>query len=197
MIAPRVPTRRRLLMLAPFGVVAAGGVAFWTMLDRMGDGRFDPHDIGNPLLGKAMPEFSLGPVAGGQGFSSADVRAAAQTRPVLLNFFASWCVPCAEEAPALAFLHDQGVAIWGVTALAGAYKDKPDKIAGFLDRYGNPYARLGADMTGSAPLDFGLLGVPESFVIDRAGRIAGHLGGPLTERVIDGQLMPALQKAGA
>ena len=184
-------------MLAPFGVAAAGGVAFWSMLTRMEVGKFDPHDIGNPMLGKPIPDFALAPVAGGQGFTSADVHAAAATRPVLLNFFASWCIPCAEEAPALEFLRDQGVAVWGATALSGAYKDKPDKIAGFLTQYGNPYARLGADMTGNAPLDFGLFGVPESFVIDKTGRIAWHIGGPLTESIIEQQLMPALQKAGA
>jgi cytochrome c biogenesis protein CcmG/thiol:disulfide interchange protein DsbE len=182
--------RRRLLMLAPFGVVVAGGAAFWAMLDRMREGRFDPHDIGNPMLGKPIPDFTLPAVAAGQGFSSADLRAAAARQPVVLNFFASWCIPCAAEAGALAALQGQGVAIWGI-----AYKDKPDKTAAFLNQYGNPYARMAADETGATFIDFGLYGVPESFVIDRAGRIAWHLAGPLSDEVIDRQLIPAIRKA--
>jgi cytochrome c biogenesis protein CcmG/thiol:disulfide interchange protein DsbE len=191
MIAPGLP-RRRLLLLAPLGVVAAGGVAFWSMLDRMQQGRFDPHDIGNPMLGKPIPDFSLPAVASGQGFSSADLRAAARVQPVVLNFFASWCVPCAAEAETLAAMHDQGVPLWGI-----AYKDKPEKTAAFLNQYGNPYARLAADTTGSTFIDFGLYGVPENFVIDAQGRIAWHLAGPLSESVIEQQLAPALQKARA
>ncbi len=182
--------RRRLLLLAPFGVVAAGGVAFWSMLDRMQTGRFDPHDIGNPMLGKPMPAFALPAVASGQGFSSADVLAAARAQPIVLNFFASWCIPCAAEAEALAALKQQGVAVWGI-----AYKDKPDKTAAFLDQYGNPYTRLAADTTGGTFIDFGLYGVPESFVIGASGRIAWHLAGPLSEEVIERQLTPALQQA--
>ncbi len=183
--------RRRLLLLAPLGFVAAGGVAFWSMLDRMREGRFDPHDIGNPMLGKPVPEFSLGPVGSGQGFSSADLREAAAHQPVLLNFFASWCIPCASEAEALAALQGQGVAVWGI-----AYKDKVENTRAFLDKYGNPYARLAADTTGNTFIDFGLYGVPENFVIDAHGRIGWHLAGPISEGVID-QLGSALQRARA
>lgn len=184
-------------MLAPFGVVAAGGVAFWSMLTRMEQGRFDPHDIGNPMLGKPLPQFSFVPVAGGQGFSSADLIQAAHATPVLLNVFASWCIPCAQEAEALQALRDQGVVIWGATALAGAYKDKAEKTQAFLSQYGNPYARLGADPTGSAFIDLGLFGVPESFLIDKDGRIAWHVAGPIDERVIAGPLSAALKAAHA
>ena len=182
--------RRRLLLLAPLGVVATGGVAFWSMLHRMQAGSFDPHDIGNPMLGKPMPDFDLPPVASGKGFTSRDVRKAALAGPVVLNFFASWCIPCAAEAEALAGLAGRGVAVWGV-----AYEDKPEKTAAFLNQYGNPYAHLGADQTGNTFIDFGLYGVPENFVIDAAGRIAWHLAGPLSDAVIDQSLMPALAKA--
>ncbi len=179
--------RRRLLLLAPLGVVAAGGAAFWAMLDRMQTGRFDPHDIGNPMLGKQMPTFDLPSVAPGQGFSSADLRAAAAKRPILLNFFASWCIPCASEAEALAVLAGQGVQPWGI-----AYKDKPEKTRGFLDQYGNPYARIAADSTGRTFIDFGLYGVPESFIIDGTGKIIWHLAGPVSEQVITQQIGPVL-----
>ncbi len=167
--------RRRLLLLAPLGLVLGGGAAFWAMLSRMQTGRFDPHDIGNPMLGKPMPDFDLAGVGDAHGFSSADVRAAAKTKPILINFFASWCIPCASEAESLAQLQAQGAQIWGI-----AYKDAPDKTRGFLDKYGNPYARLAADMTGATFIDFGLFGVPESFVIDDKGLIAWHMAGPVS-----------------
>ena len=171
--------RRRLLLLAPLGVVAAGGAAFWAMLDRMQDGRFDPHDIGNPMLGKPMPSFDLPAVPPSQGFSSRDVLAAATKKPLLLNFFASWCIPCASEADSLAALAAQGVQLWGI-----AYKDKPEKTRAFLDQYGNPYARIAADTTGNTFIDFGLYGVPENFLIDAKGSIAWHLAGPVAEPMI-------------
>jgi cytochrome c biogenesis protein CcmG/thiol:disulfide interchange protein DsbE len=161
--------RRRLLLLAPLGVAAAGGLAFWTMLDRMGQGRFDPHDIGNPMLGKPMPDFDLPAVATGAGFSSKELRDAARTKPVLLN---------------------QGVQLWGI-----AYEDKPENTKAFLDKYGNPYARLAADTKGGTFIDFGLFGVPESFIIDAHGRIAWHLAGPISEDLIDRQVTPALSAA--
>jgi len=175
--------RRRLLLLAPLAAVAAGGAAFWTMLSRMQHGTFDPHDIGNPMLGKPMPSFDLPGTGTSKGFSSADVLAAAKTKPVLLNFFASWCIPCAQEAEALSVLEGQGVQLWGI-----AYKDKPEKTRAFLDQYGDPYGRIAADSTGGTFIDFGLFGVPESFLIDATGKIAWHLAGPISESVIDGQL---------
>ena len=179
-------SRRRLLLLAPLGVAVAGGAAFWAMLDRMQDGRFDPHDIGNPMLGKAIPAFDLPALAPGKGFSSQDIVAAARIRPVLLNFFASWCVPCAEEAEALGVLAGQGVQLWGV-----AYKDKPEHTRAFLEQYGNPYQRIAVDDTGGTFIDFGLYGVPENFVIDASGRIVWHVAGGVSAGVI-GRLAPAL-----
>jgi cytochrome c biogenesis protein CcmG/thiol:disulfide interchange protein DsbE len=175
--------RRRLLLLAPLGVVLAGGAAFWAMLSRMQSGTFDPQNIGNPMLGKPMPSFNLAAPGGGTGFSNADVQSAAGHKPILLNFFASWCIPCAAEADALAVLESQGAQIWGI-----AYKDKPENTRSFLDRYGNPYARIAADTSGATFIDFGLFGVPESFLIDASGKIAWHLPGPISEGVIDNQL---------
>jgi cytochrome c biogenesis protein CcmG/thiol:disulfide interchange protein DsbE len=181
------------MLLAPLAVAAAGGAAFWAMLTRMQDGKFDPHDIGNPMLGKPIPDFDLPGVASAQGFSSKELIAAAQTQPILLNFFASWCIPCASEAATLDEVQKLGgVPIWGI-----AYKDAPEKTAKFLDQYGNPYAKIGADATGSTFINFGLYGVPENFVINRKGIIAWHVAGPLSDDMVEQQMMPAIAKARA
>jgi cytochrome c biogenesis protein CcmG/thiol:disulfide interchange protein DsbE len=184
--------RRRLLMLAPLAVTVAGGAAFWTMLDRMQQGRFDPHDIGNPMLGKMMPSFDLAGLEGAAGFSSRDVVAAAQARPVLVNFFMSTCIPCAQEAGTLDSLARQGVQIWGI-----AWEDPADKARAFLDRFGNPFARVGLDSKGSTAIDFGIYGVPESFLIDRTGRIVWHMAGAISDEVAAQVVLPAVARARA
>src|SRR5579875_3475056 len=109
-------TRRRLLMMAPLSVAAAAGGGFWGLLMRMQEGRYDPHALPSMLVGKPIPNFSLPGLPPSAGFSAADVRAAG--KPALVNFFASWCVPCEQEAPALMALHEKGVPLWGI-----AYKD--------------------------------------------------------------------------
>ncbi len=177
--------RRRLILLAPLAVLAAAGFGFFTMLNRMQKGRFDPHDIGNPMLGKPMPDFDL-PGVGGAGFSSADLRKAAAAGPIVVNFFASWCIPCANEAASLANLAKSGVPIWGI-----AYKDKPPAVQNFLTQGGNPFARLAMD-AGRVAIDFGLFGVPETFIIDRHGMIAWHHAGPLDDTSITNELLPKL-----
>jgi cytochrome c biogenesis protein CcmG/thiol:disulfide interchange protein DsbE len=185
--------RRRLMLLAPLGVAAAGGLAFWSMLDRMQEGKFDPHDIGNPMLGHHIPDFDLPGLPNSQGFSSKDLIQAAQAQPVLLNFFSSWCIPCASEAGVLDELQKLGgVPIWGI-----AYKDAPEKTQKFLDQYGNPYARIASDSTGDVFINFGLYGVPENYIIDRRGMIAWHIAGPLSDDVIEQQMLPAIAKAKA
>jgi cytochrome c biogenesis protein CcmG/thiol:disulfide interchange protein DsbE len=186
-------TRRRLLLLAPLGVAAAGGAAFFSMLNRMQEGKFDPHDIGNPMLGKHIPDFDLPGLPNTRGFSARDLIQAAQLQPVLLNFFSSWCIPCASEAAVLDELQKLGgVPIWGI-----AYKDAPDKTQKFLEQYGNPYARIAADSTGDVFINFGLYGVPENYIIDRRGIIAWHIAGPLSDDVIEQQMLPAIAKAKA
>jgi len=182
--------RRRLLMLAPLGVAVAGGAAFWTMLNRMQVGKFDPHDIGNPMLGKPIPDFNLPGLGSAAGFSSADLRAAAAKQPVVLNFFASYCIPCAEEAEMLDALKQQGVQIWGI-----AWEDDPAKTADFLSRYGNPFTRVASDRSGTTFINFGLYGVPESFVIGSTGHIAWHLAGPISPEIAEKGLFPALRRA--
>ena len=176
--------RRRLLYLAPAGVAVAVGGGFYAMLSGMTAGRFDPHDVGTPLLGRPVPDFAVVAQKPGAGFGAAELRQAG--RPVLVNFFASWCIPCVEESPVLAELKN-ALPIWGI-----AYKDHADDATGFVARTGDPYARIGADPSGDVAIDWGVTGVPESFLIDARGRIAWHYSGPLTGPIIDRELMPRL-----
>ncbi|HUA76674.1 MAG TPA: DsbE family thiol:disulfide interchange protein [Acetobacteraceae bacterium] len=180
-------TRRRLLLAAPFGIAAVAGVGFLELLQRMQSGRYDPHTVPNLLVGRPVPAFTAAPAPPGAGFSTADLKDLPQ--PVLVNFFASWCVPCHEEHPLLMQLQAQGTAIWGI-----AYEDQDKAMAGFLADAGDPYARLGADNTGEAAIAWGISGVPESFLVDRTGVIRWHIGGPLSNETIAGALVPLLRK---
>ena len=175
--------RRGLLLAAPLGVAALGGVAFWTMLQGMKTGDFDPRGVPSPVTGKPVPPFDLPAQAPGEGFTSADL---AKGKPVLLNFFASWCVPCVEEHPALIALAKAGMPIWAI-----AYKDPQDKAAQFIERHGDPYQRIARDTPGRVAIDFGLSGVPESFLIDGTGVVRWHWAGPLDADVIEHRLRPA------
>jgi cytochrome c biogenesis protein CcmG/thiol:disulfide interchange protein DsbE len=179
--------RRRMLMLAPLGLAVAGGGAFLAMLRGLSTGSFDPRGVPSPIVGQPVPEFTLASQVPGQGFSSTDLRNAGHV--VMINFFASWCVPCALEHPALMGLKQTGLPIWAI-----AYKDAADKAAGFISRNGDPYARIGRDDTGRVSIDWGLSGVPESFLVDRAGVVQWHYAGPLTPEVIGQQLRPALAR---
>ncbi len=172
--------RRRLLLLGPLGGAAILGAGFWAILDRMGSGSFDPHRVPSPLLGQQVPEFAL------PGFSRADL--VAQHRPVLVNFFASWCVPCVAEAPELATLGREAP-IWGI-----AYKDKPGDVARYLAQHGNPYARIAHDDPGRVAIDWGVYGVPETFLVDAAGVIRWKFAGALTPEIVAGELRPALAR---
>jgi len=126
--------------------------------------------IPSKMVGKPLPEFALPPGApGSQGLSSGDF---AQGRPRLLNVFASWCVPCAAEAPQLMQLAQAGVKIDAI-----AVRDRPQDVAGFLGRWGNPYDRIGSDVQSSVQIAMGSAGVPETFVVDGKGVIRHqHIG---------------------
>ncbi|SNS09761.1 cytochrome c biogenesis protein CcmG, thiol:disulfide interchange protein DsbE [Sphingomonas laterariae] len=126
--------------------------------------------IPSKMVGKPLPQFALPPGAPGiTGLSSADF---AQGEPRLLNVFASWCVPCAAEAPQLTQLAEAGVKIDAI-----AIRDRPEDVAGFLQRWGNPYQRIGSDTQSSVQIAMGSAGVPETFVVDGKGIIRHqHIG---------------------
>jgi len=147
----------------------------------------DPREIPSPLIGKMVPQFSLPAVKGRTlGLASADLRGQVS----LVNVFASWCVACREEHPVLLALSKQGVVpIHGLN-----YKDKPDDAQAWLDELGDPYTRTGADISGRVAIDWGVYGVPETFVIDRDGRIAYKHIGPVTPEVLRDKLIPLITK---
>ena len=180
--------RRKLLLAAPLGVAVLGGASFWAMLRGMQAGTFDPRGVPSPITGKPVPAFDLPAQQPAQGFGSADL---ATGKPLLLNFFASWCVPCVQEAPALLALARAGLPIWAIV-----YKDPEDKTAQFLQRHGDPYQRIARDAPGRVAIDFGLSGVPESFLVDGAGVVQWHWPGPLDAAVIQDRLQPAWRALG-
>lgn len=180
-------TRRRFLFAAPLGIAAIAGAGFLEVLHRMQTGSYDPHRVPNLMVGHPPPPFAVMPAPPGTGFSSADLRNLPQ--PVLINFFASWCMPCHAEQPLLMRLKARGIAIWGI-----AYEDQDKAMAGFLATDGNPYVRLGADKTGRAAIAWGIDGVPESFLVDRAGVIRWHIGGPLSAETVARPLDRLLRK---
>jgi cytochrome c biogenesis protein CcmG/thiol:disulfide interchange protein DsbE len=182
--------RRRLLLMAPLGVAAVAGAGFLAMLRGLSTGSFDPRGVPSPLVGHRVPSFSLpAQPPATEGFSSADLLAA--RRPALVNFFASWCIPCLAEAPLLMQLKNRGVPIWGI-----AYKDTEKAASNMLARNGDPYVRLARDAPGRVAIDWGLYGVPETYLVDRDGIIRWRWAGPLTDDVLREQLTPLLRKYG-
>lgn len=184
---PSNGVRRRSLLLLPLAAVVVGGIGFEELLHQAREGRYNPHKVPNLLVGHPVPQFATGPAPPGAGFSTADFQHL--KRPVLVNFFASWCLPCHAEAPLLMQLKDKGVTIWGVD-----YSDSQSAFDGFLAADGNPFARLGADPNGGAAIAWGISGVPESFLVDRTGIIRWHLGGPLSPPVVTDKLMPLIRR---
>ena len=179
---------RRVLLLGPLAVAGVSGLGAWTILQRMKQGTFDPHDIPSQLIGKTIPPFDPLPALDGstQGFDSAAVETLRQ--PMLVNFFASWCVPCIIEAPILMVLKQQNIPIWGI-----AYKDKPEAARAFLSRHGDPYARIAMDVPGRVAIDWGVYGVPETYLLDRTGVVRWRQAGPITQDVLETQLKPMLR----
>jgi cytochrome c biogenesis protein CcmG/thiol:disulfide interchange protein DsbE len=147
----------------------------------------NPRNIPSPLIGKAVPAFDLPPVKGRQlGLAGADLRGEVS----MVNVFASWCLACREEHPLLMQLSASGaVPIHGLN-----YKDKPDDAKKWLDDLGDPYTRTGADIAGQVGIEWGVYGVPETFVIDRGGHIAYKHIGPVTAQAFNETLLPLIRQ---
>jgi cytochrome c biogenesis protein CcmG/thiol:disulfide interchange protein DsbE len=181
--------RRRLIVSIP--LVAFLALAGLFML-RLGAG--DPSRIPSALIGHPAPAANLPPLPGLErdgkpvpGLDSAKLKG----EVTVLNVWASWCVPCRDEAPLLlALAADRRIRVVGIN-----YKDQPDNARRFLGRYGNPFVANGTDGNGRAAIEWGVYGVPETFVVGRDGRIAYKLIGPITADNLDQALKPAIEKA--
>ena len=149
----------------------------------------DPSLVQSVLINKPAPQFSLPAVSGLNvpGFDTSKLKG----QVTIVNVFASWCIPCRDEHPVLEALKRQtGVALFGINQ-----KDAPENAAQFLSALGNPYDAIGADADGRTSIDWGVYGVPETFIIDAKGVIRFKHTGPLSMADIDREIVPALAKA--
>jgi cytochrome c biogenesis protein CcmG/thiol:disulfide interchange protein DsbE len=185
----RSVSRRRIMVLAPLAVFLALAALF---LFRLSAG--DPSVIPSALIGHPAPQIDLPAVAGlerdGAPVPGLDA-ASFKGNVSVVNVWASWCVPCHDEAPLLMQLaKDRRVRLVGIN-----YKDDPGNARRFLGRYGEPFAAAGADQNGRAAIEWGVYGVPETFVVGRDGRIAYKLVGPITPDNYAAVLLPQIEKA--
>jgi cytochrome c biogenesis protein CcmG, thiol:disulfide interchange protein DsbE len=192
--APARPKRRspwlQLAIAAPLVVFA--GLAL-LLLARLFAG--DPSQVPSALIGRDVPRFDLAALYGLSengaqvpGFSDADLGNGEVT---IVNVWASWCIPCRDEHPFLVEIaEDERIRLFGIN-----YKDTTENARRFLGRYGNPFAAVGVDASGRTGIDWGVYGVPETFVVDRNGRIAYKHIGPISTRSLEERLMPEIEKA--
>ncbi|HEY3950674.1 DsbE family thiol:disulfide interchange protein [Phenylobacterium sp.] len=171
---------KRLLFLAPIAVFVVVLVGFMAGLQR------DPSILPSMLIGKPLPAFALAPMRpGGQGFTSAELVG----QPVMVNVFASWCTVCKEEHPVLMALREQGVNIVGLD-----WREDADAGARWLAANGDPYAKTGNDASGRIGIDMGVSGAPETFVLDKRGRVRYRQVGEITPQVWSQTLGPLMAR---
>jgi cytochrome c biogenesis protein CcmG/thiol:disulfide interchange protein DsbE len=181
---------RRLLYIVPIALFLALVAYFFVALRP----DYDPSTLPSAMIGKPVPNFDLpGPPAPPNyagppvklGFSNRDMLG----HVVLVNFFASWCVPCRVEHPVLMGLGPSA----NVPLVGIAYKDKPEDAVGFLNEYGNPYVAIAVDESGRTAIDFGVYGVPETYVVDKQGIIRLRHVGPLTAESVAREILPVVR----
>jgi len=170
------------LMLAPPLVFAGLAALFF-----IGMNRGDPDALPYARLGQSAPALALSQLGPEPPFDDDALRAPGVK---LVNYWASWCAPCRAEHASLEVLASEGVQIYGVN-----YKDEPRKALKFLAELGDPYAGIGADATGRTALEWGLYGVPETFVIDGEGKVRLRFAGPITKSILKNVIRPAINDA--
>jgi len=185
------PAPRRLSWLMALPLVAFAGLVaiFW-----FGLGNGDPSRIPSALIGHPAPQAALPPLAGlvadGAQVPGLDP-AVFKGKVSVVNVWASWCIPCHDEAPILTELaKDKRLQLIGIN-----YKDSADNARRFLGRYGNPFGIVGVDGNGRAAIEWGVYGVPETFIVGRQGTILYKLVGPVTADNIDSVLKVEIDKA--
>lgn len=178
---PALPVERRRAALWPIATFAVIFVFLGVGLT------LNPREIPSPLIGKPIPEFRLEAVKGRTlGLASADLRGEVS----VVNVFASWCRECREEHPLwMELARQRAFPIHGLN-----YKDRPDDAAGWLAELGDPYTRTGADLDGRAGIEWGVYGVPETFVIDKRGVIRHKVIGAITRKSVDQKLLPLIRE---
>ncbi len=174
---------KRVLFILP--VIAFAGLAAF-----LGFGLTqDPKELPSQLIDRPLPDFVLPGITdapgGGPGLASASFKG----EPRLLNVWASWCAACPQEHPVLERIAAEGFPVYGI-----AWKDKPEDSRAFLARYGDPYSGMGSDFPGRTAIDLGVTGAPETFVVDKKGRVRFKQIGPISPEVWEGQIRPLLQK---
>ena len=178
-----MPMSNRLVYLVPLSVFLVMAVYFAVGLTK------DPKILPSALIDKPVPEFSLPPIEGGpgKGFSSADLRAGGVS---VVNVFASWCGPCRTEHPFITRLAELKVAkVYGLN-----FKDNPKSALRWLRELGDPYAAHGADTDGRVSIDWGVYGIPETFIVDGQGTIRYKHVGPINEDILEDVILPVIEK---
>jgi cytochrome c biogenesis protein CcmG/thiol:disulfide interchange protein DsbE len=149
--------------------------------------RDDPDGLPSTMVGRQAPALVVTQMDGAPLTTDAALR---EPGLKLVNFWASWCAPCRVEHPFLVELSKDGIPIHGIN-----YKDKPDQAQGFLAELGNPYATMGADSTGRTAIEWGVYGVPETYLIDATGKVLLRHAGPITRQEFDRVIKPAIEAA--
>lgn len=172
---------RRLSFAAPLIIAAVISVALAIGMT------LNPKDIPSVLIGSPVPDFDLPPVQGRTlGLSGTDLKGEVS----VVNVWASWCTECRIEHPLMMTIEERsGVPLHGIN-----YKDRPADAANWLDSLGDPYTRIGADFNGRVSIDWGVYGVPETFVINKKGEIAYKLIGRITEKELNEKILPLIEK---
>jgi cytochrome c biogenesis protein CcmG, thiol:disulfide interchange protein DsbE len=183
-VSAQPPRGRVWIAVIPVIAFAALALLFWRGLSG------NPNDIPSALIGKPVPEFSLGPIAE-SGIPGFDTAALKRGQVTVVNVWASWCVPCRDEHPLLTGLSKRpGIRLYGIN-----YKDDPENARRFLGTLGQPFAAIGADEGGRVAVDWGVYGVPETYVVDGAGMIRHKWIGPLTAEALTGAFAAEIEKA--
>lgn len=170
------------LMILPPLLFAGLAILFYTGMQRE-----NPDALPSVRVGQPAPAMVLTRLGGAEELTADALRAPGVK---LVNYWASWCAPCRAEHPNLVALAEEGIPIYGIN-----YKDDPDKALAFLAELGDPYAAIGADESGRTGIDWGLYGVPETFVIDGNGVVTFRFPGPITQRALETQVRPAIEAA--